>query len=138
MSKKPDKICDSKKILREGYERKAYKRKNGTFVHAAYIKPTCVKDMGRPGKGPKTLPKPDKLIHLTNYGYSVHAPDKKREAALLAASKDYGILPILRRINLIRNYQAVPENKLIFSKDVDYMKKLYANAKKNSNKKFNQ
>jgi len=63
--------------------------------------------------------------HLDQCGESVHRPESIRHAALRAASKDYSTLRILRRLNLIRNYQAVPQNKEIFSRDVEYLKKLY-------------
>lgn len=139
-SKSKSKQCGPGKILREGYHRKGYQRNEferqdgtvvpATYVSAANVPPVCVKDTGRPGKGPKTLPKLGDKIHLTRYGYSIHKPESSRRAALRAASQDFNTLEVLRRLNLIRNYQAVPENKAIFSSDVEYMKKLYANIKK--------
>ena len=139
MSKKSSKKCGPGEIMRKGYQRKGYQRneytrKTGTtipatYVSAAEVPPICIKDVGKPGKGPKTLPKPDNLVHLSKYGYSIHRPEPERRAALRAAIKDYNTLLILRRLNLLRNYQAIPENKEIFTKDVEYMKKLYSNIK---------
>ena len=146
MSKKTKKKRDSNKckpgeILKKGYDRKGYqrneyKRRDGgiiptTFVAKTHVPPTCIKDMGKPGKGPKTLPELNKQIRLTRYGYGVHKPEAERRKALRAASNDFDTLKVYRRLNLIRNYQAVPEVKDIFSQDVEYMKKLYANIKKN-------
>lgn len=120
---------------RRGYFRKSYYRKNGEYVHGSYVSeadvsPKCVKDMGKPGKGPKTLPPLGNKLHLRNYGYAIHKPEKERHQALIAASNDNSTLEVLRRLNLIRNYQAIPEIKKIFSKDVDFMKSLYAKRKK--------
>jgi hypothetical protein len=131
MSKRSNKNeCSPGKIMRKGYSRKQYQKKNGTIISKTYVPSACVKDMGKPGKGPKTLPKPDNLVHLSKYGYSIHKSEKQRRTALQAAVKDYDTLLILRRLNLLRNFQAVPKNKEIFSKDVDYMKQLYSNIRK--------
>lgn len=116
---------------RKGYQRKQFRRSDGTlipptYVSATYVPPTCVHDMGRRGKGPKILPPPGDEIHLSKYGWSVNKPQSARRAALRAASRDYSILAVLRRLNLLRNYQAIPRNKEIFTEDVEYMKKLYA------------
>ncbi|AZL89162.1 N-acetyltransferase [Megavirus baoshan] len=131
--------CEPGKIMRKGYHRKGYQRHDytrngqyipGSYVSSAYVPPRCVKDMGKPGRGKKTLPIPGGDIHLTQYGYSVHKSDKERQNALREASHDYGELAVLRRMNLIRNIQAVPENKEAMSRDVDYMSNLYAKLKK--------
>lgn len=139
------KSCGPGQILRKGYTKKgyvrsAYQRKDGKIIPSAVIPttkvpPTCVPDFGKPGHGRKTLPKPDDIVHLTKYGYSVHASDSQRHDALRAASRDYGTLTILRRLNLLRNYQAIPENKEIFSQDVEYMKQLYDPIRKVPRKK---
>lgn len=140
-----DTKCGPGQILRKGYTKKgyvrsAYRRKDGKIipsakVPAAKVPPTCVPDFGTPGHGRKTLPKPDDKVHLTKYGYSVHASEEQRHNALRAASRDYGTLTILRRLNLLRNYQAIPENKDIFSEDVEYMKHLYDPIRKVPRKK---
>ncbi|ANB50799.1 hypothetical protein [Powai lake megavirus] len=132
--------CGPGQLMRKGYYRKGYQRRDytrngqyipGSYVSSAYVPPRCVKDMGKPGRGEKTLPIPGGDIHLTQYGYSVHKSDKERQKALRDASRDYGELAVLRRMNLIRNIQAVPENKEAMSRDVDYMSNLYAKFKKN-------
>lgn len=127
--------CGPGEILRKGYRRKGFyrdefTRKDGTVVAASYVPetivpPTCVLDTGRPGRGKQILPKPDDLIHLTKYGWSIHASKTQRHNALRAASNDYGILPVLQRLNLLRNYQYIPQNKEIFTDDVEFMKDLY-------------
>uniref|UniRef100_A0A6G6ABV3 N-acetyltransferase n=1 Tax=Borely moumouvirus TaxID=2712067 RepID=A0A6G6ABV3_9VIRU len=131
--------CRSGEILRKGYHRKGFERRefvrsNGTIVPASYIPetyvpPTCVKDMGKPGKGPKILPTPRGDIHFRDYGYDVHKPDRERQQALIDASNDYNPLTVLRRMNLIRNYQPVPENKERMSRDVEFLSNYYAKIK---------
>lgn len=122
--------CPPGKILKVGYTRKAFNRRNsktGSVIHVpkSHVPATCINDVGKKGKGPKILPIPDPNFRLSKYGYSVHKNDNARQKALRKASKNYGVLEVLRRVNLLRNYQAVPENKKIFSRDVEFMKKLY-------------
>ena len=42
--------CPSNYIVRNGYTRKAYTRKNGTKVAKKYVKAACIKSRGGPGK----------------------------------------------------------------------------------------
>lgn len=146
MSKKSnDEQCGPGEILRKGYRRKGFQRNEyvkrdgttipATYVSAANVPPTCIKDVGKPGKGPKILPKPGNEIHLSRYGYSIHQPEAKRRQALRAAVNDTNNLLVLRRVNLIRNFQSNPDNKEKFSRDVEYLKKMYSNIRRTSIKK---
>lgn len=130
MSKK----CGPGKILRKGYRRNEYTRRNGTSVSASYVPSTCVPDFGNVGKGRKTLPALDDRIHLRNFGYSIHRPVNSRRRALRDASREYGVRAVLMRLNLERNYQAIPENKAIFTDDVEYMKDLYDPYRKSNSR----
>lgn len=79
----------------------------------------------------KVLPLIDpKGPHLTEYGYDIHKSQSEREKSLIKASKKVGVLEVLRRLNLIRNYTAVESNKKKMSKDVEFMKKFYEVSKK--------
>ncbi|AQN68518.1 hypothetical protein [Saudi moumouvirus] len=123
-----------KGFYRKGFQRREFVRSDGTIVPASfipetYVPATCMKDMGKPGKGPKILPTPRGDIHFRDYGYDVHKPDRERQQALIEASKDYDPLTVLRRMNLIRNYQPVPENKERMSRDVEFMSNYYARTK---------
>lgn len=130
-----NKKCGPGQILKKGYHRKGYQRKEyirdgtvikSTHVPGTYVPPTCIKDRGKKGRGPKNLPRPDQLLHLSKYGYSVHKPTKERRAALRAASADNSIWEVEHRLNLIRNLQPTGERaKNIMSQDMEYMKKLY-------------
>ena len=106
--------------------RKPYTRADGTHVKGTTYYTT---DRGKPGKGPKTLPPiPKEPSHsLSQYGYKVSDAEAKRHKSLDKAAKDKGYLPVLRRLNLIRNYQP-KENATIkqkMSKDVKYLSNKY-------------
>jgi len=85
----------------------------------------------------KILPPPGDEFHLSDYGYTLHKTDKERKASLRKASKgEKSALPVLKRVNLIRNYtKSVPENYLKLSKDVEFLKQEYKKEKKVKSKK---
>lgn len=122
---------------RKGYTRKAYTNKKGSRVHSARISRTrvpsaCVKDTGKPGKTPsykKVLPKPSKNMSLSKYGYSTHKSASIRRQALKKASGNKP-LPVLRRLNLLANYQADPTAKAAMREDVEFMSNFYKQYKR--------
>ena len=84
----------------------------------------------------KLLPRPDPAgIHLSKYGYSTSKKQSQRRSSLKRTSKKHGALPVLKRLNLIRNITSTQTSDKtkkahdIMSKDVEYMKKLYAQEK---------
>ena len=85
-------------------------------------------------KSNKSLPPIDTNIHLSDYGYSLDKTEKARKTSLKRASKK-GVLPVLRRLNLIRNYTSIKSNKSKMTKDVDFLKKEYKKEKMNKLKK---
>lgn len=130
------KSCGEKEILRASYNRKGYTRKSGSHVAAAHVKASCVPATGkairRGSKTPKAervLPKPGKEVSLEAFGYGTHQPAHIRHKALEAASKKFGSLPILRRLNLLRNYQAHPAAKKVMAADVEFMSVLHAKGR---------
>lgn len=126
--------CPRGQIEKSAYTVKGYTKSNGTHVKSFSVDPHCIKDMGKPGKGEKILPKLKGEIHLGNYGYTIKQSSEKRRKALRDAIKDNDPLEILRHLNLIRNYQADKSNKRRFSDDVDYLKDYYARWKNRNNK----
>ena len=82
----------------------------------------------------KILPPPGDDLHLSDYGYTLHKNEKERKASLKKASQgEKSALPVLRRVNLLRNYtKSVPENYLKLSKDVEFLKQEYKKEKKRS------
>ena len=64
-------------------------------------------------------------------GYSLSEKRNSRQSSLKAASKKYGTLQVLKRVNLIRNItNSQNENKNKLSSDVNFMKDLYKKQKK--------
>lgn len=83
--------------------------------------------------GRKLLPKPDtKYHHLSKYGYKLDSKKETRHASLKRASKKYGTLPVLKRVNLIRNITnpQLTENKKKLASDVKFMTQLYNREKR--------
>lgn len=79
------------------------------------------------------LPKPDtKYHHLSKYGYKLSSKKESRHSSLKRASKKYGTLPVLKRVNLIRNITnpKLIENKKKLASDVKFMTQLYNKEKR--------
>ena len=81
------------------------------------------------------LPRPDPNVHLSKLGYSTSKKASARQQSLKRASKKYGTLPVLKRINLIRNITSTKTSEKtkkahdVMGKDVEFMKKLYKKEK---------
>lgn len=90
------KKCPKGQILREGYEREAYTKEDGTFVEATLVPPECIKNQGKPGKGPKLIQLSDVDHILSDHGYKdvKSMNEKKRHEVLMkvirAVTRDYG------------------------------------------------
>lgn len=122
----PPKKCPANKVNRRSFTRTL---SDGKKVH---VKRTCVPDKGAPGKTPKAkriLPKLDRKISLTKYGYSLSKTPRSRRASLARASSNHNPRKVLGRLNLIRNYTAEPDNKEKLSEDVKWMSGFYAKHK---------
>jgi hypothetical protein len=79
------------------------------------------------------LPKPDtKYHHLSKYGYKLSSKKDTRHNSLKRASTKYGTLPVLKRVNLIRNITnpQLKENKKKLASDVKFMMQLYNKEKR--------
>ena len=116
------KKCKKGKILRRGYIRKSFTRKNGTEVKKIYVPSECIKDQGKPGKEkPVTVLKPEML---GKFGYKnvKNLPKSTRHKILGKAIKEYGPLYVWRRLNytqiISRNR---PENAKAFKEDRDWV-----------------
>jgi len=122
-------ICSKGEIVRDGYKRKAYTRSDGVRVRATYVPASCVPDKGKPGKTPKSkkvLPKPVKG-NLSKYGYSdvKNTSAAIRHAALKRAVKDAGYATIVRRVNLVANYNKFSNPRVhdIMRRDIRWMQR---------------
>jgi hypothetical protein len=84
----------------------------------------------------RLLPKPGDEYHLSKFGYSLSNKKNSRQSSLKAASKKYGTLQVLKRVNLIRNITNPEyETKKKLNADVKFMKDLYKKEKKQPSRK---
>ena len=114
--------CPPGKLMREGYT-----RRDGTQVD-----PSCVKNMGAPGRGEKLIPLSNKHM-LSKSGYSdvVKMSTRDRHQALLRASKKESPVSVIRALTARANLtsRTNPQVSKIFKKDQEWLSKLYAKAK---------
>jgi hypothetical protein len=96
--------CASNKVCKAGYIKKGYIRKDGTKVKGSLVKPVCIKDLGKTGKGPKTLPPiPKKDVGmLSELGYKLKESAEKRDKSLKKAVKKYGKEKVVKKLNYVR------------------------------------
>jgi hypothetical protein len=94
--------CPPGEILRNSYHRKGYRKTNGTYVKSKTLKTGCIKDQGKPGKGPKIVPPVKHPGSLKKYGYALNKNVKDREGALKKAVKAFGANEVIRKLNYIR------------------------------------
>lgn len=128
---KKKKRCSKGKILRDGYYRKAYTRKDGIYVRGAFVQPKCIKDRGRPGKG-KKLYKIRDVGMLSNMGYSLKKLASDRRKALMRAIKKYGYLDVIQHLNGVRNVTSKVDRKVNYNKlshDLLCIRKAYVRYK---------
>jgi len=120
--------CPKGMIERVGY---TYKRK--TSKKQIKVKPECIKDQGKKGKGPKlgillTKGLAYDVGLLSDFGYSLHDSHDVRIKALKKAIKYYNELKVLRHINALRTLNKSNKtnyNKL--DKDLKWVQKDYKN-----------
>ena len=95
--------CKSGQIVKEGYVRNAYTRKNGIRIASAKVPPVCIRatgmsrKRGRKGKQLFVLQKGE----LTRYGYHADKPEKKRHQSLNKALTYIKPLSVYRKLNAI-------------------------------------
>lgn len=87
--------CGRGKIRRE-----AYTRKDGTRVESK-----CIIDRGRPGKGPKTLPRPKKG---SLYGWKKDASSAARHRSVMTSVRKSDCGTTIARLTLLKNISADP------------------------------
>jgi hypothetical protein len=119
--------CKKGEIRRTAYTRKTSK---GPIHVPAKCVPAKGKALSRgrkTSKKEKVLPKPKDDIHLSKFGYSTKKSDSVRHLALTKAVDKHGYTVIVRRLNLLRNYQAEPEAKKIMGRDIKFLQNKYKN-----------
>ncbi len=121
MPAQSSRACSKGSIKRKAY---SYKKKSKKIIR---VKSSCVKDMGKPGKGPKLIimPKEDTGL-LSKYGYKLSKPYEDRVKCLKKAINDIDRLKVLRHINALRTLFKSNEkyyNKL--NKDLKWIQNHY-------------
>jgi hypothetical protein len=109
------------------------RRKTGTtyrvYPKAAnmMVESACVKDLGLPGKGPRSG-KGIGPLHkgeLAKHGYSYRNSNSSRHAALKKAAEEYGPLGVFRKLNAVAKLttRTVPKVSAAFKRDREWVKK---------------
>jgi hypothetical protein len=126
-TKESAKRCPPGKIMREGYRRTSYKRRTSTgkrvSVKGAYVKPVCIIDRGKKGKGARVIPPLTEGL-LSQFGYHVNVSEEKRMQALEKAIDKYGQQEVIRhlraRLTLMR---ANPKAHAVMNRDYEKLRK---------------
>jgi hypothetical protein len=118
-------------FMRKAYTRKAFTRADGTRVKAVRVKSAPIKARGAQ-RGKQVIPPGSlKKNKLRKYGYSTHKPAPERHSAIRKASRKYGTLSTMRKLNAIRVLQK-RGNPALYKKlnsDFHYAQKLHNSAK---------
>ncbi len=139
----------SKKDCPPGYiPRKAYVRRYSTAVRAkgftvkrssgkvyrvypktknALVESRCVKDLGLPGKGPRSGKgiAPLRKGELAKYGYSFRKAEAVRHAALRKAASEFGALGVYRKLDAVAklSMRVAPAAARVFVEDKNWVKR---------------
>ncbi len=117
--------CKKGEILKKGYIRKTYIKKNGTKVHKAIVTSFCVKDTGKSGQtiSEYKVIKINKHDLLAKYGYNTKISSKERFNALIKASSHYTYATVFKRLNAIRTLSKANKRLFdIYTTDLNNMK----------------
>jgi hypothetical protein len=91
-----------------------------------YVKASCIKDLGKPGKG-KNVIGPLKKGELSKYGYSYRLPESERRSSLQKAIQEYGPLSTYRKLNAVAKLstRTNPSASLAFTLDRNWIRNTY-------------
>jgi hypothetical protein len=142
--------CPKGYIMRKGYTRKyrpsiatsgfTVRRKGKVFTvrpkaNMVRVSPSCIKNRGLPGKGPREGEGIGKLRKgdLIKYGYQYRLSDSLRERALKKAIAQYGPLSVYHKLDAIAklSVRTAPDASIVFSKDRNWVRENYNLTKNN-------
>ena len=128
-------VCPPGQIERKAFVRKystavrqrGFTVRRGNQLYRAFpkeekstlVKPVCVKDTGKPGKGVAKPIGPLRKGELSKYGYSFRIGEDKRHHALRQAIDEFGALGVFRKLTAVANLteKTAPEASRIFNAD---------------------
>ena len=111
--------CSKGYVLKEGYDRKEYFKKDGTFINRVHVGSTCIKNRGKPGK----LLNKYKTITINEknsfepFGYTTKDNNNKRHESLLNAIKKLSYATVIHKLSSLRTFKK--------DSDIDIDKNLY-------------
>ena len=93
------------------------------------VKPRCIKNLGKPGKGPQQFGALKKG-ELAKYGYSFRRKTEPRRAALKEAVKHYGLLGVYRKLDAVAKLtkRINPRASEVFTADREWVHALKQNS----------
>jgi len=121
--------CEIGYVLKRGYERESYTKKDGTIINETYVDPVCIKNKGLNGK----LLEEYKPIHLDNkielsvYGYETKLKIHERLNALIKAVEKLTYKSVILRISALRTlHKNNPHYFKLFDKDLKNVQLLHS------------
>jgi hypothetical protein len=112
------------KKVRSGKTRRIFPK-----ARATYVKATCVKDLGKPGKLPEGASRigPLRKGELSKHGYSYKLPEQVRRNALQKAVNEFGALSTFRKLNAVAKLteRTNPVAAQAFSADRNWIRQTY-------------
>ena len=125
-------VCPRGEIEKIAHTRKAYTKNNGTKVKKTTVSAVCIKDLGKPGKGPNVIElKNEHELSEAGYHDVKNLSKNKRRKALEKVIKKHGAVYVIRsligRANL--NIRTDPKAHKIFKEDQEWVSKKYAKTK---------
>ena len=102
--------------------RKSYSRRSRSGKRTR-VKSACIRDLGKPGRGPKLWTV--KKGVLGKYGYKLDKPAITRRNALKRAVKGESYATVIRQLNAVRNYTKLsqPQNSKKYTADMKYLQR---------------
>ena len=126
--------CPSGMIVRNGYTRKGFVKKNGSRVNTIKVPSSCIKSRGLPGKTSDRYKDgkgigPLKKGELGKHGYHKvkELGIRKRRKALRGAVEEFTALTIFKKLGAIRTYSknTNPEVSRIYLEDQRWVRKTF-------------
>lgn len=125
--------CKKGQLMREGYVRGSYTKKNGTHIQRKVMAPACIIKRGNPKKyvppKGKTGIGPLKKGELSKFGY-YKVKDMKvkdRKSSLKLAVKEFGAMMLVKKLGALRTYlkNTSPDSSQIYYQDQKWIRKTY-------------